>query len=196
MSWPAAMAACFDIEARDLWRTPRAVFEHYNATYGFILDAAASELDALAPRWIGPDLDALQVSWVAAAGGAGQSAWCNPPYSRRAGGLGTWIAKGLEEASRGLDVVMLVPPNVDASYWSLVDQAVEDGRARVDLIRGRLAFRDPTTDRPVRGNRGGSAVVHLWPMRRLALSGYAEAPVRTGTRQVTGLANLGIRRPR
>ena len=170
--WPAAMAACFDIEGRDLWRTPPEVFHYYDRAYGFALDAAACRQDHLAPWFIGPELDALRSSWVRAAGGSGRAAWCNPPYSRRGGGLASWIEKGRLEARAGLDVVMLVPPATDAAYWTQVDLEVHAGRARVDLVRGRLAFRHPLTGRPEDSNRGGSAVLHFWPVRRPDLAGY------------------------
>lgn len=172
VAWSRAMAACFDIEGRDLWRTPPEVFHYYDRAYGFALDAAACELDHLAPWYIGPDQDALRSSWVEAAGGPGRAAWCNPPYSRRGGGLASWIEKGRLEARAGLDVVMLVPPATDAAYWTQIDLEVHAGRARVDLVRGRLAFRHPVTGKPQDGNRGGSAVLHFWPVRRPQLAGY------------------------
>lgn len=190
--WHEAMAACHGIEARDLWRTPRPVFHFYDRAYGFALDAAACAQDHLAPWFIGPDLDALRTSWVQAAGGPGRAAWCNPPYSRRAGGLAAWVEKARAEAAAGLDVVLLIPPATDAAYWSLVDLEVKAGRARVDLVRGRLAFRHPVTGERQDSNRGGSAVVHFWPVRRPDLAGYHPvlASVLMAARPRTGAPRL------
>lgn len=196
VSWPEAMAACHEIEARDLWRTPPPVFHFYDRAYGFALDAAACRRDHLAPWYIGPDQDGLRTSWVRAAGGAGRSVWCNPPYSRRAGGLAAWVTKARAEAHAGLDVVLLIPPATDAAYWSEIDREVQAGRGRVDLVRGRLAFRHPVTGDPQASNRGGSAVVHFWPVRRPELAGYhpvlaarlMEATARSGPPKLSAIA--------
>lgn len=145
---------------RDFWRTPKALFDVYDAQYGFVLDAAATQVDTLCERFIDPGEDALSVGWAERAQGG--AVWVNPPYGKAGGGLLAWIEKCVVEARRGGPVVALIPPSTGTRYWAVVHREVEAGRARVELLVGRVAFVDPTSGEPVAGNRGESAVVTLF----------------------------------
>lgn len=124
---------------RQDWRTPRWLFDALHAEFLFDLDAAASAGNALCKRYLTEADNALTVAWRPAC-----AAWCNPPYTRRNGGLGAWLTKARAEAARGVTVVMLIPARVDASWWTRnVPHADE-----VRFIDGRLRFDDGTENAP------------------------------------------------
>lgn len=114
--------------ARSDWATPRWLFTALDAEFGFTLDAAAREDNALCGRYYTAEVDALTQAWRGVV-------WCNPPYSRR---VGQWVEKGFMEAYGGhaAVVVMLVAARTDTRWWA--DYAMEG--AEIRFIRGRLHF--------------------------------------------------------
>lgn len=163
----AQLAARWDLEARDFWRTPPELVEGVasllNGAFG--LDAAAAGDDALAPRFLTPDQDALTCDWAAACDPASPRVWCNPPYSRKGGrgrGLLAWVEAAVRARDAGLTVALLVPPAVSTRYWRLAMQEA----ATIKLLSRRVSFLHPDTGKPSAGNRGDSAVVILAPGRR------------------------------
>lgn len=56
----------------DDWRTPYRLFHNLHREFNFSLDGAASEHDALLPRFTD---DAANQSWI------GEKVFCNPPFS-------------------------------------------------------------------------------------------------------------------
>jgi phage N-6-adenine-methyltransferase len=152
----------YDIEARDLWRTPTWLFAELDREFRFGLDAAAAgPSDALCPRHLTPEDDALASSWRAACDPAHPTAFCNPPYSRRAGGLLAWAEAMVRARDEGLVVVAVVPPAPDTRYHRLLHREAVELR-----YLPRLAFLHPDTGQAVSGNRGGSMVAVLTPGRR------------------------------
>ena len=103
----------------DHWRTPEHIFKHWNSIFNFQLDAAANEYDTKCDIWIPPELDALTTDWCEITG-APSAAWCNPPYSQKAGPLQAWVKKFMEEASHGWIVVALLPADTSTQWWDLV----------------------------------------------------------------------------
>lgn len=108
------------------WETPRAFFDLVNAEFGFTLDAAASDTNALCDTYYTEHDDALAQPWNGVV-------WCNPPYGR---GIRDWIQKGHHAARDGATVVMLIPARTDTAYWH--DHVMKATEVR--LIRGRLVF--------------------------------------------------------
>jgi phage N-6-adenine-methyltransferase len=163
------LAARWGLLPRDFWRTPptlvRAVAAELGGPIG--LDAASAGDDAVAPRWLTPDDDALVASWAAACHPEDRRAWCNPPYSKVAGGAGgagllAWVEAGVRARDEGLVVAMLVPPSTSTRYWRL---AFEEA-AEILLCSKRVSFLDPNTGEPERGNRGDSAILIFRPGQR------------------------------
>jgi phage N-6-adenine-methyltransferase len=109
------------------WGTPQYVFDFFDRTYQFQLDAAAREDNALCKRFIGPETDALSVPWDA------QTVWLNPPYGR---GVGKWMEKAYREAQAGKTVGVLIFARTDTRWWH--DYVMK--AKLVFLIRGRLKF--------------------------------------------------------
>ncbi len=128
------------------WRTPPALFAALHAEFGFTVDAAASDANALLPRYWTAETDGLAQSW------AGEVVWCNPPYGSE---TKKWTRKAREEAAKGATVVLLIPASTDTAWWhDDVMQATE-----VRLIRGRVNFRAPDGGRLPGGGLQGTAVV-------------------------------------
>lgn len=109
------------------WETPPKVFEVLNAEFGFTVDVASSDENALCERHYTREDDGLTKDW------SGETVWCNPPYGRE---TGKWARKAAEEAAKGATVVMLVPCRPDVGWFH--DYVL--GRAEIRYIRGRIRF--------------------------------------------------------
>lgn len=128
------MAVHYSSEKHD-WTTPREFWEKLDAEFGFTLDAAASEENALCPAYYTAETDGLSQDW------SGHTVWCNPPYGRA---IGNWIRKAHEESLKGTTVVMLIPARVDTAAW----HDVIFPHAEVRFVRGRLKFGSATENAP------------------------------------------------
>ncbi|HAW9460889.1 TPA: DNA methylase [Escherichia coli] len=84
----------------DRWRTPPALFRNLHREFIFSLDGAATEHDALLPRFTD---DIHNQSWV------GERVFCNPPYSDTK----TFLVK----ASEADLAVFLIPYRPQTIYW-------------------------------------------------------------------------------
>ncbi|HGV0714775.1 TPA: DNA N-6-adenine-methyltransferase [Escherichia coli] len=84
----------------DDWRTPYRLFHNLHREYSFSLDGAATEHDALLPRFTD---DIHNQSWV------GERVFCNPPYSD--------IPSFLIKASEADLAVFLIPYRPHTTYW-------------------------------------------------------------------------------
>lgn len=120
---------------RDDWGTPIDLFHRLNAEFGFDLDAAANEANALCDRWLGPGSDiadnsddAMKVERWWADG----PIWLNPPYSM----LRLFMQRARLESDLGVTVVCLVPARTDTRAWH--DDIMKAAENR--LIKGRLRF--------------------------------------------------------
>ena len=149
----------FGLPPKDFWRTPPWFVDELVSRLGpFDLDAAATPQDALAPAWIDPTEDALTVDWST----RGANVIVNPPYSRLGGdghGLLAWAEAAVRARNGGATVAMIVPPAPSTRYHQLL-------KAEGELLLHpphRLAFLDPDTGKPVRGNRGDTMAAVLRP---------------------------------
>lgn len=84
----------------DDWRTPYRLFHNLHREFNFSLDGAATEHDALLPRFTD---DIHNQSWV------GERVFCNPPYSDTK----TFLVK----ASEADLAVFLIPYRPQTIYW-------------------------------------------------------------------------------
>lgn len=84
----------------DDWRTPYRLFRNLHHEFGFSMDGAATEHDALLPRFTD---DIHNQSWV------GERVFCNPPYSDTK----TFLLK----ASEADLAVFLIPYRPQTIYW-------------------------------------------------------------------------------
>lgn len=130
---------------RDDWQTPPAVFDPIHATFGFALDAAASDAAAArVPRFLSPAEDALRTPWAAKLDDvepAARRVWLNPPYGR---GVAAWVDRAAEQAAAGLAVVVLIMANTDTVYWARALRSPQ--LFGVVLLSGRVPFILPAAD--------------------------------------------------
>lgn len=127
--------------ASDLWATPQALFDSYNVTHRFTLDAAADETNHKCDDWLGPGgliEDALSVDWMG-------RVWLNPPYS-----MATEFLEHACRQSREHDVgsVILLPSRTDTKWfhtyvWYAPYQCVYPWVKELQFIKGRLKFGSP-----------------------------------------------------
>ncbi|MBT0375328.1 phage N-6-adenine-methyltransferase, partial [Morganella morganii subsp. morganii] len=91
-------------EHKDSWQTPEWLFTALDLEFGFYLDAAASDINALCSRYLTEQDDALKSEWISHG-----AIWCNPPYSN----IRPWVEKAAEQSRmQNQPVVMLVPEDM------------------------------------------------------------------------------------
>lgn len=114
---------------KDDWETPQDLFDELNDEFNFTLDACATPENAKHSHFFTEVEDGLAQDW------AGETVWCNPPYS--SGKQNDWVRKCYEESRKpGTTVVLLIPARTDTARFH--DYIL--GKARVRFIRGRLRF--------------------------------------------------------
>ncbi|HID4130812.1 TPA: phage N-6-adenine-methyltransferase [Pluralibacter gergoviae] len=141
------------IEQRNLWQTPRPLFEALNAEFSFVLDAAASADNALCRRFIAAEQDTLITPWADYMTIPGY-AWLNPPYSD----IMPFVKKAAAESKNQIGAVMLVPADTSVGWFSEAIKTASEVRL---ITSGRLAFINPVTGKPVSGNNKGSMLL-IW----------------------------------
>jgi phage N-6-adenine-methyltransferase len=119
---PAGFVSHYNGARRQNWTTPRTLFDALDAEYGFTLDGASEDGNALLPKAL--TVDDVLVSW------AGERVFCNPPWRR--------IAEFVELAAFADLAVLLVPARVNARWFH---RALELG-AEVRFFLGRPSFGD------------------------------------------------------
>lgn len=72
------------------WTTPRDLFDELDAEFGFDLDVASTDENALCERHYTESDDGLAQQWSG-------TVWCNPPYGRE---IAKWMRKAAE-SNRG-----------------------------------------------------------------------------------------------
>jgi hypothetical protein len=117
--------------------TDPVLFTWLTHRFGFTLDVAAAPHNAKCERYFTTDQDGLEQSW------AGETVWCNPPYSD----IAPWVAKAWAEHRTAREIVMLLPANRTEQRWW--QELVEPYRDRpgtplvVEFLPGRPRFLRP-----------------------------------------------------
>lgn len=118
---------------KDDWETPQDLFDALNKEFGFTLDPCADDSNHKCAKYYTKEQDGLARSW------AGETVFCNPPYSRKTksnAGQAAWVEKCYKEAQGGETVVMLLPARTDTQMFH--DYIL--GKAEIRFIRGRVRF--------------------------------------------------------
>lgn len=119
--------------------TRREFFDPLHAEHQFTVDVAASDANALLPRYLTRDRDGLTALW------RDERVWCNPPYSN----IPAWVEKAwIEMVDGGCDrVVMLLPANrCEQPFWQTHIEPYRDGepfhgvRLTTRFLAGRMRF--------------------------------------------------------
>ncbi len=116
--------------ASNEWGTPQWIFDLLDREFGFDLDAASTDKNALCARHFTQEDDSLAQDW----GRAATTVWLNPPYGRI---LPRFMEKAAAECARAphLTVVMLIPARTDTKAWHSYCAPGE-----VRFLKGRLKF--------------------------------------------------------
>jgi len=133
-------------EDRDLWRTPKPLFDTLNKEFCFNVDVAADENNNLCNQYFTEDDNALLATW-------GKSNWCNPPYSK----VKPWVRWARVQHEAGKTIVMLVNAETSSTWF----KEAFDSCNEVRFISGRIAFINNSTGKPQGGNSKGQ-VLFIW----------------------------------
>lgn len=83
---------------KDDWGTPQDLFNTLNEEFNFTLDPCADNNNHKCAKYYTIEQDGLAQSW------AGETVFCNPPYSRKTktnAGQIAWVQKCYKEATEG-----------------------------------------------------------------------------------------------
>lgn len=141
-----------NVKGNDNFRTPDHVFNQLNSIFNFTLDAACTFEDCKCSKGFYHDegIDALKISW------GGERVFCNPPFSQKA----AFIEKAYNEVINGdcPICVMVLPSNCQDSkaFQSFIKK-----NFFYETLSGRVAFIDPETKQPMKGNNSGTTIVYF-----------------------------------
>ena len=135
-----------DKSIRDLWQTPKQIFNTLHKEFIFTHDVAASDENHLCEKWLTERDNALLNRW-------GKTNWCNPPYSD----ILPWVRKARIEHEAGKTIVMLVPADTSVKWF----KEAYDSCNEVRFVSGRISFINAENQKPVNGNNKGSAIF-IW----------------------------------
>lgn len=119
-------------EIRDLWQTPKFVFNHYDGRFNFTTDVAASLKNRFCLDHRSEKFDGLLTGW-------GDRNFCNPPYSD----TGNWVDKAISEMKKGRLTVMLIPADTSVKWF----KAAYRNCTECHFISGRLSFINAETSK-------------------------------------------------
>lgn len=134
------------LNIRDLWQTPKELFNTLNKEFWFEMDVAASDTNKLCDNFFDANDNALLRDWHLCN-------WCNPPYSD----IAPWVSKAIEQHKKGSTTVMLVPSDTSVKWFKRAYESCNEVR----FISGRVSFINAETKKPVNGNNKGS-VLFIW----------------------------------
>lgn len=144
-------------EIRDLWQTPKALFDYYDKRFGFTVDMAASKENKLCEWFFSEDNDALNKENISDTVNylygeeVKPSFWCNPPYSD----IMPWVNQCINISNNHkVPVVMLIPADTSVKWF----KAAFNNCSECHFISGRISFINAETQKPVSGNNKGSVV--------------------------------------
>ena len=139
-------------KGNDFFQTPPYIFNQLNKIFNFEIDIACNTQNCLCENGFYHDIgiNALNIDW------GKNRAFCNPPFSQKA----EFIEKAHNEVQNGNCpiCVMILPLNsMDTKAW----HDFIEGRYHYEVLRGRISFIDPETQKPKSGNNSGTAIVYF-----------------------------------
>ena len=114
----------------DEWTTPSTLFRALDRRFGFELDPAATEENALCSMFFTKKDNGLGKSWQP------YRVFVNPPYSE----IETWMQKCWMASEDGCPLICaLIPARTDTRWWHAY---VKDKADLIWFLKGRLKFGD------------------------------------------------------
>jgi hypothetical protein len=116
---------------RQVQYTPQWLLEEVRKVLGSIdVDPCTTDENPVgAARFFVPEHDGLKQPWHL----VGNTSFVNPPYGKA---REPWVAKAIEEAARGMRIILLMPAHPDTRCFQKAVRASTD----VLFLRGRLKF--------------------------------------------------------
>jgi DNA (cytosine-5)-methyltransferase 1 len=179
-------------DEKNSWGTDPLVFAALNKEFNFVLDAAASDNNHLAPKFFTKEDDALIIDWhrdITMDFGCDNisppnfNVFVNPPYGR--GYIQRFMQKAIKEKAKGVTTVMLVPATLDAKWLPIHDIS----EIRI-ITGGRLSFIHPLSGKKIAGNTKGSMLVVFTPFSSPLVTKYVDRDelIEQGKKIVLGAA--------
>ena len=141
-------------DIRDLWQTPRWLFNCVNEYKNFVCDIAASQSNHLVSTFISEEDNAFTYDFEVF---RGNYVWCNPPYSD----IGPWIDLAIKnQQNHNVGTVLLIPADTSVRWF---DKCRINANSIMFITGGRISFVRADTGVPVNGNTKGSMLVTLDP---------------------------------
>lgn len=135
----------------DEFCTPDYIFKQLDNIFNFNMDVAASSQNTKVENcFFNKDENALLFNW------GNCRVFCNPPFSLKA----EFIRKADEQvqAKHCPICVMILPLNcMDTKVW----HEVIENRYHYEILKGRIAFINPETKQPQKGNNSGTVIVYF-----------------------------------
>ena len=132
---------------KDLWETPKPLFDPLNEEFEFTLDACASKDNALCEFYLTAKDDSLTVNWT------GYTVFCNPPYSNTQEFI---LYASSQAKDENVTTVMLVNANTDTKWFAEAASTANEIR----LITGRIGFISASGEK-ANGNTKGQCLI-IW----------------------------------
>ncbi len=137
-------------KGNDYFQTPPYIFEQLDNIFNFTCDVACDEKNKKTYIGITEKQNSLKIGWGI------HRCFCNPPFSKKA----EFIKKAYEEVTNGYCpiCVMILPLNsMDTVAW----HEYIEGKFHYEILKGRIAFIDPETQKPKKGNNSGTVIVYF-----------------------------------
>jgi phage N-6-adenine-methyltransferase len=136
---------------KDLWQTPKELFNALDKEFNFDTDICASDKNALCSTYFTEEHSAFDARWDFFYRSA--SCFVNPPYSQTQ----KFLLMASEQAKEyGVTVVALVNANTDTKWFAEASKTASEVR----LISGRISFVKPD-GKKASGNPKGQALI-IW----------------------------------
>ena len=136
-------------DIRDLWQTPRWLFDSMDKRFSFSCDIAASDKNHLVKNYLTEQINAFAYDFTQL---EGTYTWCNPPYSD----ISPWIDLAIDNKKAGVGTVLLIPADTSVKWFS---KCVSSADEIIFIIEGRISFVRADTQQLVSGNTKGSMLV-------------------------------------
>ena len=138
-------------DEKDLWQTPKTLFDALNKEFDFDVDICADENNALCFHYFSELASSLDNEWDKFY--RSSSCFINPPYSQTE----LFLNRSAEQAKKhNLTVVALVNANTDTKWFA---DAVKSAN-EVRLFTGRIGFVKPD-GKKANGNPKGQCLI-IW----------------------------------
>ena len=135
-------------EDKDLWQTPKYIFDALDNEFHFEMDVCATEKNALCFHYFTEENSALTNQWRTG------NSFLNPPYSQTA----LFLERAAQQAQKNnITVVALVNANTDTKWFA---EAVITAN-EVRLLTGRISFIKPEGTKGKGQNPKGQCLI-IW----------------------------------